>query len=207
MGRHILRISLGCAPVNPQTNCSNQDSFWEECPLHSPKGSKDIWLWTFTESLNGSLSYLSLSFSAGVTAAQGLQNVLLQVLLWLGKGGWQALGQGTAGGQRCSTEGRSGGGGGPQGKLGAAASGQPSSPLAHLESLSSSTINPWWARELFLLLLMGDRHYRTTQGARGHFLTKAWIRRLSCHNFLIWDPEAKAGFGFQPLYSKLEGLE
>lgn len=43
----------------------------------------------------------------------------------------------------------------PQGKLGAAISGQPSRPLAHLESLSSTTINPWWAQELFLLPLMG----------------------------------------------------
>lgn len=42
----------------------------------------------------------------------------------------------------------------PQGKLGAAISGQPSHPLAHLESLSSTTINPWWAQELFLLPLM-----------------------------------------------------
>lgn len=40
---------------------------------------------------------------------------------------------------------------GPQEMLGAAVSGQPSHPLAHLEPLSSTTINPWWAQELFLL--------------------------------------------------------
>lgn len=42
----------------------------------------------------------------------------------------------------------------PQEMLGAAVSGQPSHPLAHLEPLSSTTINPWWAQELFLLPLM-----------------------------------------------------
>lgn len=61
----------------------------------------------------------------------------------------------------------------PQGKLGAAISGQPSRPLAHLESLSSTTINPWWAQELFLLPLMGGggagRRFRTTQSATGSF--------------------------------------
>lgn len=53
----------------------------------------------------------------------------------------------------------------PQGKLGAAIS----CPLAHLESLSSTTINPWWAQELFLLPLMmvgtGDPElHRVPQG-------------------------------------------
>lgn len=63
----------------------------------------------------------------------------------------------------------------PQGKLGAAISGQPSRPLAHLESLSSTTINPWWAQEQFLLPLMGvggggaGRRSRTTQSATGSF--------------------------------------
>lgn len=42
----------------------------------------------------------------------------------------------------------------PQGKLGAVVSGQPRCPLAHLESFSSTTINPWWAQELFLFPLM-----------------------------------------------------
>lgn len=51
---------------------------------------------------------------------------------------------------------------------GAAISGQPSHPLAHLEALSSTTINPWWAQELFLLPVMGCKRYKTTQSATGH---------------------------------------
>lgn len=55
----------------------------------------------------------------------------------------------------------------PQEMLGVAVSGQPSHPLAHLEPLSSTTINPWWAQELFLLPLMGCRRYRAAPSATG----------------------------------------
>lgn len=78
----------------------------------------------------------------------------------------------------------------PQGKLGAAISGQPSHPLAHLESLSSTTINPWWAQELFLLPLMavagggggggGKEIQNYTECHR--ILPKAWIMRLNWHS-------------------------
>lgn len=56
----------------------------------------------------------------------------------------------------------------PQEMLGAAVSGQPSHPLAHLEPLSSPTINPWWAQELFLLPLLECKRYRTAQSTTGH---------------------------------------
>lgn len=76
----------------------------------------------------------------------------------------------------------------PQGKLGAAISGQPSHPLAHLESLSSTTINPWWAQELFLLPLMavagggggGEDIQNYTE--RHRILPKAWIMRLNWYS-------------------------
>lgn len=72
----------------------------------------------------------------------------------------------------------------PQGKLGAAISGQPSRPLAHLESLSSTTINPWWAQELFLLPLMGGRGGQEIQNYTEchRILPKAWIMRLNWHS-------------------------
>lgn len=89
----------------------------------------------------------------------------------------------------------------PQGKLGAAVSGQPCCPLAHLESFSSTTINPWWAQELFLFPLMvagggggGGGVQGVGWGAGGRAqeirnytechraLTKASIMRLNCHN-------------------------
>lgn len=72
----------------------------------------------------------------------------------------------------------------PQGKLGAAISGQPSHPLAHLESLSSTTINPWWAQELFLLPLIAMRGRQEIQNytERHRILPKVWIMRLNWHS-------------------------
>lgn len=122
---------------------------------------------------------------------------------WLEKGGWQTLGQGTAGGQRCSIE-----GGGvvvaPQGKLGAAISGQPSSPLAHLESLSSTTINPWLGTRAVSSPTEATQNYTECHRT----LAKAWTVRLNCpHGDRIWDPETKDRFGFQTVLLRLEDLE
>ena len=57
----------------------------------------------------------------------------------------------------------------PRGSWGLPFPASPACPLAHLESLSSTTINPWWAQELFLLPLMvvgvGDPElHRVPQG-------------------------------------------
>lgn len=85
-GDSTPRISLGCGPLDPQNNCSAQNSLKEARRRVHTRVPKEVGTPGpgLSQSVEGPLSYPSLSFSAGVTVAHGLWDGQLQGPLMAG---------------------------------------------------------------------------------------------------------------------------